>query len=177
MRKLESLLLEETAGWIPVESASIFINFASCFQCMIMGRIVAIDYGQKRVGIAVTDTLRITANGLTTVPVAQIFDFLADYFSREPVDKVVVGLPKQLNNQPSESMRYITPFLNGFRKRFSSMPVEMFDERFTSVLAHKAMLEGGLKKKARQDKALVDQISATILLQSYLESKQGQQET
>lgn len=137
-----------------------------------MGRILAIDYGQKRVGIAVTDTLRITANRLTTVPVAQIFDFLADYFSREQVDTVVVGLPKQMNNQPSESMRYITPFLNGFKKRFPLMPVEMFDERFTSVLAHKAMLDGGLKKKNRQDKALVDQISATILLQSYLESKQ-----
>jgi putative holliday junction resolvase len=136
-----------------------------------MGRILSIDYGQKRVGIAVTDTLQIVANGLTTVPVAQIYDFLSDYFSREPVDKVVVGLPKQMNNQPSESMRYITPFLNGFKKRFATVPVEMFDERFTSVLAHKAMLEGGLKKKARQDKALVDQISATILLQSYLESR------
>lgn len=136
-----------------------------------MGRILAIDYGQKRVGIAVTDILQITANGLTTVPVAQIFDFLTDYFSREQVDCVIVGLPKQLNNQPSESMRYITPFLNGFKKRFPNMPVQMVDERFTSVLAHKAMLDGGLKKKDRQDKALVDQISATILLQSYLESK------
>ncbi|MBP1639396.1 MAG: Holliday junction resolvase [Bacteroidetes bacterium] len=137
-----------------------------------MGRLLAIDYGQKRVGIAVTDVLRITANGLTTVPVAQIFDFLTNYFLNEPVDKVIVGLPRQMNNQPSESMRYITPFVNGFKKRFPSMEIEMYDERFTSVLAHKAMLDGGLKKKARQDKALVDQISATILLQSYLESRQ-----
>ncbi|MTK52633.1 Holliday junction resolvase RuvX [Paludibacter sp.] len=136
-----------------------------------MGRILAIDYGQKRVGIAVTDILRITANGLTTVPVAQIFEFLTDYFAKEQVDIVVVGLPKQMNNQPSESMRFITPFINGFKKRFPAMTIEMYDERFTSVLAHKAMLDGGLKKKARQDKALVDQISATIILQSYLESK------
>ena len=137
-----------------------------------MGRLLAIDYGQKRIGVAVTDVLRITANGLATVPVAQIFDFLTDYFSKEPVDKVIVGLPRQMNNQPSESMRYITPFVNGFKKRFPSMAIEMYDERFTSVLAHKAMLDGGLKKKARQNKALVDQISATILLQSYLESRQ-----
>ncbi|GAT62829.1 Holliday junction resolvase RuvX [Paludibacter jiangxiensis] len=136
-----------------------------------MGRILAIDYGQKRVGIAVTDILRITANGLTTVPVAQIFEFLTDYFTKEQVDTVVVGLPKQMNNQPSESMRFITPFVNGFKKRFPAMTIEMYDERFTSVLAHKAMLDGGLKKKARQDKSLVDQISATIILQSYLESK------
>ena len=104
-----------------------------------MGRLLAIDYGQKRVGVAVTDVLRITANGLTTVPVAQIFDFLTDYFSKEPVDKVIVGLPRQMNNLPSESMRYITPFVNGFKKRFPSMAIEMYDERFTSVLAHKAM--------------------------------------
>ncbi|MBB3188370.1 Holliday junction resolvase RuvX [Microbacter margulisiae] len=136
-----------------------------------MGRILAIDYGQKRVGIAVTDTLQIVANGLTTVPSGQIFDFLGNYFTTEPVDLVVVGLPKQLNNEPSESMRFITPFVNGFRKRFPGKQLIMFDERFTSSLAHKAMIEGGLKKKERQNKALVDQISATILLQSYLESK------
>lgn len=136
-----------------------------------MGRILAIDYGQKRVGIAVTDTLQIVANGLTTVPSGQIFDFLGNYFTTEPVELVVVGLPKQLNNEPSESMRFITPFVNGFRKRFPDKQLIMFDERFTSSLAHKAMIEGGLKKKERQNKALVDQISATILLQSYLESK------
>jgi putative Holliday junction resolvase len=136
-----------------------------------MSRVLAIDYGQKRVGIAVTDILQITANGLTTVPVAQIFDFLTQYFAVEPVDTVVVGLPKQMNNQPSDSMRFITPFVNGFKKRFPEKPIVMYDERFTSVLAHQAMIDGGLKKKERQNKALVDQISATILLQSYLESK------
>jgi putative Holliday junction resolvase len=136
-----------------------------------MSRVLAIDYGQKRVGIAVTDILQITANGLTTVPVAQIFDFLTQYFAVEPVDTVVVGLPKQMNNQPSDSMRFITPFVNGLKKRFPEKPIVMYDERFTSVLAHQAMIDGGLKKKERQNKALVDQISATILLQSYLESK------
>jgi len=135
-----------------------------------MGRILAIDYGQKRAGVAVTDILQLSANGLTTVPAARIFDFLTDYFAKETVDVVVVGLPKQMNNQPSASMRYIQPFVNKFKKHFPELPVEMFDERFTSVLAHKAMLEGGLKKKSRQDKALADQVSATILLQSYLES-------
>lgn len=136
-----------------------------------MGRILAIDYGQKRVGIAVTDILQIAANGLTTVPVAQIFEFLSQYFAKETVETVVVGLPKQMNNLPSESMRYITPFVNRFKKLYPDMPIVMVDERFTSVLAHKAMLDGGLKKKDRQDKALVDQISATILLQSYMESQ------
>jgi putative Holliday junction resolvase len=136
-----------------------------------MGRILAIDYGQKRVGIAVTDILQISANGLTTVPVAEIFDFLNNYFTTETVDTVVIGLPKQMNNQPSESMRFITPFVNGFRKRFPDKHFVMYDERFTSMLAHQAMIDGGLKKKERQNKALVDQISATILLQSYLESK------
>jgi putative Holliday junction resolvase len=135
-----------------------------------MGRILAIDYGQKRVGIAVTDPLKITANGLTTVAVAEIFDFLAHYFEKETVDVVVIGLPKQMNNEPSASMRFITPFVNGFKKRFPDQSIVMVDERFTSKLAHQAMLEGGLKKKDRQNKALVDQISATILLQSYLET-------
>ena len=136
-----------------------------------MGRVLAIDYGQKRVGIAVTDILQITANGLTTVAVAQIFDFLTNYFATEPVDTVVIGLPKQMNNQLSDSMRFITPFVNGFKKHFPDTPMVMYDERFTSMLAHQAMIDGGLKKKERQNKALVDQISATILLQSYLESK------
>ncbi|MGC9150893.1 MAG: Holliday junction resolvase RuvX [Microbacter sp.] len=137
-----------------------------------MGRVLAIDYGQKRIGIAVTDPLRIAANGLTTVSPAEIFQFLIQYFEEESVDVVVIGLPKQMNNEPSDSMRFITPFVNGFKKRFPDKSVIMFDERFTSKLAHQAMLEGGLKKKDRQNKALVDQISATILLQSYLETLQ-----
>jgi len=136
-----------------------------------MGRILAIDYGQKRVGIAVTDILQIASNGLTTVPVAQIFDFLNQYFAKEPVETVIVGLPKQMNYEPSASMRFITPFVNRFKKLYPHMPLVMVDERFTSVLAHQAMLDGGLKKKERQNKALVDQISATILLQSYMESR------
>ncbi len=136
-----------------------------------MSRIVAIDYGRKRTGIAVSDPLQIIANGLTTVPTHELFDFLMNYVKREAVERIVIGLPKQMNNQPSESMQYITPFVNRLRKALPDMPIEFVDERFTSVLAHQAMLDGGLKKKDRQNKALVDEISATIILQSYLESK------
>ena len=136
-----------------------------------MGRIIAIDYGKKRSGIAVTDTLKIVANGLTTVPTHTLSDFIKNYIASESVEKIIVGLPKQMNNQPSENMRYIQPFVNRLRKEIPEIPVEMYDERFTSVLAHRAMLEGGLKKSDRQNKALVDEISATIILQSYLESK------
>ncbi len=135
-----------------------------------MGRILSIDYGRKRTGLAVTDPLRIIANGLTTVPTASLITFLKDYFAKENVDLIVVGQPKQLNNQPSESWKYIEPFIRNLKKVFPDMPVELVDERFTSVLAHKAMLDGGLKKKDRQNKELVDEISATIILQSYLES-------
>ncbi len=136
-----------------------------------MGRILAIDYGKKRTGIAVSDTLKLIANGLTTVPTAELMSFLMDYVSREPVERILVGLPKQMNNEVSENMKRIEPFVNTLRKKMPNIPVEYVDERFTSVLAHRAMLEGGLKKKARQDKALVDEISATIILQDYLESK------
>ena len=136
-----------------------------------MSRIVAIDYGRKRTGLAVSDPLQIIANGLTTVPTHELFDFLMNYVKREAVERIVIGLPKQMNNQPSESMQYITPFVNRLRKALPDMPIEFVDERFTSVLAHQAMLDGGLKKKDRQNKALVDEISATIILQSYLESK------
>jgi putative Holliday junction resolvase len=136
-----------------------------------MGRILAIDYGQKRVGIAVTDQLQLIANGLTTILTPEIFSFLENYIKQESVDTFVVGLPKQMNNEPSESMKYITPFVNGLKKRYPSIPVVFFDERFTSKIAQQTMLESGLHKKKRQDKALVDQISATIILQSYLESK------
>lgn len=136
-----------------------------------MSRIVAIDYGRKRSGIAVSDVLQLIANGLTTVPTHQLLQFVVDYVAREPVEKILVGLPKQMNNELSENQKYIEPFVRSLRKRLPSVPVEYVDERFTSVLAHKAMVDGGLKKKARQDKALVDEISATIILQSYLESK------
>ena len=113
-----------------------------------MSRIVAIDYGKKRTGIAVSDTLHIIANGLTTVPTHELFDFLMDYVKREPVERIVVGLPKQMNNLPSENMKNITPFVNRLKKALPEMPIEFVDERFTSVLAHQAMLDGGLKKKS-----------------------------
>ena len=136
-----------------------------------MSRILAIDYGKKRTGVAVTDILQIIANGLTTVPTHQLMDFILKYVESEPVERIIVGHPKQMNNQESENMRNIVPFINQLKKKLPNRPVELVDERFTSVLAHQAMLDGGLKKKDRQNKALVDEISATIILQSYLESK------
>lgn len=136
-----------------------------------MSRILAIDYGKKRTGIAVTDILQIIANGLTTVPTTDLMDFIMDYVEKEPVERIVVGHPKQMNNEDSENMKRIVPFVNLLKKKIKHIPVELVDERFTSVLAHQAMIDGGLKKKARQNKALVDEISATIILQSYLESK------
>ncbi|MEG1615702.1 MAG: Holliday junction resolvase RuvX [Bacteroidales bacterium] len=136
-----------------------------------MGRILSIDYGRKRTGIAVTDPLKIIANGLTTVPSAKLIDFLKDYTSKEPVERIIVGLPKQLNNELSDSWRYIEPFVKNLKKTFPDIPVEMVDERFTSVLAHQTMRDGGVKKKDRQNKELVDEISATIILQSFMESQ------
>ncbi|MCD8261315.1 MAG: Holliday junction resolvase RuvX [Bacteroides sp.] len=138
-----------------------------------MGRIVALDYGRKRTGIAVTDPLQIIANGLTTVASHEVIDFLSSYVAQEKVDLFVVGLPRQMNNEPSESMKYITPFVNTLKKRIPHIPVEFADERFTSVLAQRAILAGGVKKKDRQNKALVDEVSATIILQSYMESKRS----
>ena len=135
-----------------------------------MGRILGIDYGRKRCGIAVTDPLKIIANGLTTVPAHTLIYFLQDYTKKESVEKIIVGLPKQLNGNPSESMNYITPFLNRLRKVLPDIPVEMYDERFTSTLAHKAMLDGGMKKKDRQNKEIVDTIAASIILNDYLQS-------
>lgn len=136
-----------------------------------MARILAVDYGKKRTGLAVTDVLQIIANGLTTVPTHNLMDFILDYVGREPVERIVVGLPKQMNNEPSENMIRIEPFVNRLRKVLPNIPVEYVDERFTSVLAHQAMLDGGLKKKDRQRKELVDEISATIILQSYMDSR------
>ena len=136
-----------------------------------MGRIVAIDYGRKRTGVAVTDTLQIIANGLTTVPSGELVKFLSDYVSKEPVDLFIVGQPKQMNNEPSENMKYVEAFVSHLKRTIPHIPVEYYDARFTSVMAHQAMLDGGLKKKKRQEKALVDEISAVIILQAYLESK------
>mgnify|MGYP000016040549 FL=1 len=135
-----------------------------------MSRILAVDYGKKRTGLAVTDPLQIIANGLATVPTAELYDYLVKYTQTEQVELVVVGEPKQPNGEPSENLARVREFVARWRKR-QQIPVVYYDERFTSVLAHKAMLDGGLRKKARQNKALVDEISATIILQSYLESK------
>lgn len=136
-----------------------------------MGRVLAIDYGRKRCGVAVTDILQIAANGLPTIPSGQLIEFLTDYCSREQVERIVVGLPKTLSGQPSESMRYITPFLNRLRKLMPEMPVEMFDERFTSTIAHREMIAAGVKKKDRQRKDLADETAAVIILTDWLNSR------
>lgn len=135
-----------------------------------MGRILAIDYGQKRVGMAVTDELQLIAGKLTTVHVKDIWDFLQEYLQTEDVDCIVVGEPKDMQNRPSDASRFIEPFVKKLRKTFPETKIDRFDERFTSKMAMSAMLEGGLKKQKRQDKALVDAVSATLLLQSYLHS-------
>lgn len=132
---------------------------------------MAIDYGKKRTGIAVTDPMQIIANGLTTVATSELMDFLLKYTAQEKVERIVVGYPKQMNNKDSENMKRIVPFVNLLKKKLPDIPVEWVDERFTSVLAHQAMIDGGLKKSARQNKALVDEISATIILQSYMENR------
>ncbi len=137
-----------------------------------MPRILCLDYGRKRIGIAVTDNNQIIATGLTTVNTNEIWTFLNDYTKRETVEKFVVGNPKQMNNQPSESMIYVKPFVEQLHTKFPTIPIEMYDERFTSKMAFQTMIDSGINKKARQNKALVDQISATIILQSYLESNQ-----
>lgn len=131
---------------------------------------MAIDYGQKRVGIAVSDLLHISANGLTTLSINEVFPFLEKYLVQENVETIVVGFPRQMNGKESDSMKFIRPFVAKLVQKFPQIELIYEDERFTSVLAHKTMLEGGLKKKDRQNKALVDKISATIILQSYLES-------
>ena len=135
-----------------------------------MGRIIAIDYGRKRTGLAVSDTMRLIAGALTTLPGDKVIDFLRDYMSREPVDLLLLGEPKQMNNQPSENMQWVLLFKNQLQKAFPEIEIKMVDERFTSVLAHRAMLDGGLKKKDRRNKEIVDQLSATIILQTYLET-------
>ena len=135
-----------------------------------MGRILAIDYGTRRTGLAVTDPLRIIANALTTVETKQLEKYLADYFAKNEVDIIVLGKPSQMNGAPSETMRYIEPLAGRLRHAYPDKRVVMYDERFTSVMAHRTMLESGIGKMARRDKALVDRISATIILQSYMES-------
>ena len=137
-----------------------------------MARILAIDYGQKRTGLAVTDPLRITANPLLTVETATLREWLKTELAKGEIDMVVIGHPTQLNGADSESMQYIRPFEEWFRKQFPAIPLESYDERFTSTLAHRAMIDGGLKKSARRDKAVVDKIAACIILEDYLAAQQ-----
>ena len=135
-----------------------------------MPRILAIDYGQKRTGIAVTDDFQIIASGLTTVASETVLNFLSDYFTKENVGKVLIGEPRQMNNEPSQSAGIIEAFVQKFQQKFPDMVVVRVDERFTSKMAFQTMIDSGLKKKQRQNKALIDEIAATILLQDYLQS-------
>lgn len=134
-------------------------------------RLLAVDYGRKRTGIAVTDPLQIIANGLATVPTHTLLSFLEDYIKQEQVEKIIFGEPKQTNGEASENLARVQQFVNRWKKLHPEIPAVFYDERFTSVLAHRTMLDAGLKKKARQDKALVDTISATIILQDYMASR------
>ena len=149
-----------------------------CLKCLhllqnnfTLARILAIDYGLKRTGIAVTDELQIIASGLTTVQTDELLSFLKEYIAKENVELFIVGKPKQMDNSDSESEVLIAPFLEKLAKEIPSIPIERIDERFTSKMAFQTMIESGLKKKQRRNKALVDEISATIILQSYLYSK------
>ena len=135
-----------------------------------MARIIRIDYGKKRTGIAATDPLKLIANPVGTVETKNLISFLKDYLAANSVELIVVGKPSQLNGQPSESMRYITPFVESLKQTFPNVPVVFYDERFTSTIAHQAMIMGGMKKSDRQKKANVDCIAATIILNDYLQS-------
>jgi putative Holliday junction resolvase len=136
-------------------------------------RILSIDYGKKRTGLAVTDPLQLIAGGLATVSTFELFDWLQAYRVKEPLERIIIGEPRQPNGQPSENLQRVQQFVARWRKAVPEVPIEYYDERFTSVLAHQAMLDGGLKKKARQDKGLVDEISATIILEDYLRSRKS----
>ncbi|MBD5228708.1 MAG: Holliday junction resolvase RuvX [Bacteroidales bacterium] len=140
-----------------------------------MGRLLSIDYGRRRCGIAVTDPLRIVASGLTTVDTSKLIEYIRNYVATEQVDAIIVGYPTTMRGQESDSMRYIRPGIGQLRKALPQMEIIFFDERFTSAIAHRAMLDGGMKKSARRDKAIVDEISATIILNDYLESRQYNQ--
>lgn len=136
-----------------------------------MSRIVAIDYGTKRTGIAVSDPLQMIAGGLTTVSTHKLYDFLTDYMAKEDVERVVFGLPKQTNGEDSTNKKNIDQFVNRLRKHYPALPIDYYDERYTSVIAHQAILDSGARKKTRQNKNLVDMVSATIILRDYLEAK------
>ena len=136
-----------------------------------LARVLSIDYGVRRTGIAVTDPLQIIAGGLTTVQTHTLFDFLKDYFQKEPVERVVVGLPKQTNGRDSENYSRVQGFVKKFKSVYPEIPVELWDERYTSVLAHRTILDSGIGKKARQNKELVDEVSAVIILQGWMEAR------
>lgn len=137
-----------------------------------MGRVLAIDYGRKRTGLAVTDPMQIIAGPLTTVPTHELEKFLTDYVTKEKVERIVVGLPKQMSGEMSESWKWIEPFLNRLKKIMPDMPVDMVDERFTSMLAQRAIIDAGIgKQRRREDKGLIDQTSAVIILQQWMENK------
>ncbi len=136
-----------------------------------MARILAVDYGKKRTGLAVTDPLQLIAGGLCTVPTVQLIEYLTTYLSENEVETIVVGYPRQMNGEDSENMKRITPFVNRITKLFPAVRIEMFDERFTSVIAHHVMIDSGISRTQRRDKALVDKISATIILEDYLQSR------
>lgn len=152
----------------PLDFFSIFVGLIDLISSM--GRILAIDFGKKRCGIAVTDTLRIVANPLETVETPRLTDFVKTYIAAEPVDMIVVGLPRTMAGDLSESNRWLQPAIGRLRKAVAPLPVEFYDERFTSVLAHRAMLDGGLKRMDRRDKGTVDRVSAAIILNDYLTS-------
>ena len=137
-----------------------------------MARILSIDYGKKRTGIAVTDPLQLIAGGLATVSTSELFDWLKAYLAKEVVERIVIGEPRQPNGQPSENLERVQQFVNRWRKAVPEVPIEFYDERFTSVIAQRVILDSGIGKMARRNKALVDEISATIILQSYMDSKQ-----
>ena len=136
-----------------------------------MGRVLSIDYGVRRTGLAVTDPLQLIAGGLTTVETPRLMAFLQDYVRREPVERFVVGLPKQTNGRDSDNLPRVRSFVGQLKKMFPNVPVEMWDERYTSVMAHRTMLESGIGRMARRNKALVDEISATIILQGWMEAQ------
>lgn len=136
-----------------------------------MGRILAIDYGRKRSGIAVTDILKISANGLPTIPSARLESFLLQYVAKEDVEEIVIGHPRRIDGEESENMRYIKPFLQRLAKILPEMRITLFDERFTSVIAHQAMIAGGVPKMARREKGLADRTAAIIILTDYLQSR------
>ena len=164
-------MLKSMSPILLLHRVSLHILYINATFAFCMSRILAIDYGRKRTGIAVTDVLQLIANGLTTVPTGELQAFLKAYVEKEPVEKIIVGYPRQTNNQASENLERVEAFVRSLKRAMPDMLVEYVDERFTSVLAHRAMIDGGMKKKARQNKALVDEISATIILQDYLESR------